>query len=141
MFDTSSQFLLSGVTSVVKGAPATCVRISISLHIPHQPLNRHHQVPYCMHYVMVVRLALIGRSPPTALVARPIQAFHIEEVRQNGDARGGVQTLNRTCSAPDYYVTSPMMSFNRCQKGVTTNIYGGTDNMAAFVQHWLFNDY
>ncbi len=34
-----------------------------------------------------------------------------------------------------------MTSYNRLQKGVTTNLYGGTDNMTAFVLHWLFNDY
>ena len=33
-----------------------------------------------------------------------------------------------------------MTSYNRRQKVVITNLYGGTDNMEAFVLHWLFND-
>ena len=48
---------------------------------------------------------------------------------------------NRTRSAKDYYATFSMTSYNRCQKGVTTNHYDGTDSMEAFVLRWLFNDY
>ena len=94
-----------------------------------------------MHHAMVAGLALIGRSPSYYTRLRPIQPFHIEESAQNGGALGGVQTSDHTCSAQDYYVTFSMTSYKRRQKGVTTNLYGGTDNMAGFVLHWLFNDY
>ena len=34
-----------------------------------------------------------------------------------------------------------MTSYNHRYKGVTANLYGGTENMVVFVLHWLFNDY
>ena len=70
-----------------------------------------------------------------------MQAFHIEEGRQNGDARDGVKTSNGTFSEPVYCVTFSMTSYYCCEKGVTINLYGGTNNMEAFVPHCLFNDY
>ena len=71
----------------------------------------------------------------------PITLLHVRELRQNCDARGRVRTQNPKRSAPNYYVTFSMMSYNHRYKGATTNLYGGTDNMAAFVLHWLFNCY
>ena len=94
-----------------------------------------------MNYVTVTWLALIGRSLSYYTRLRPIQPFHIDEPTQNVDALGGVRTWNYTCSAPDYYVTFSMTSYKRYQKGVTTNIYGGTHYMGAFVLRWLFDDY
>ena len=84
-------------------------------------------LPSCMHYVMVTWLAVIGLSPPTTLVSRPIQSFHIVEGLQNSVARGGLQTWNHESSATGYYVIFSMTSYNRCQKDVTTNLYSGTD--------------
>ena len=75
VFDTSSQFLLPGVTSVVKGASARHIRLPNSLPLPIRPLHRRQRLPACMHYVMVTWLAVVGRSPPTTLVSRLYKLF------------------------------------------------------------------
>ena len=41
--------------------------------------------------------------------------------------------------AKTYSMTSKVIGLNHTQ--ITTNLYGGTNNTAAFVLRWMFNDY
>ena len=147
VFDSSSRLLLHGVTSVVEGIPRRTVRymhdsLSLSLHLTPRPsLRPCKRVPACLHYVTVACLALNSRSPSSYNRLRPIQTLPIEEHTQNVAALGGVRTQEPMRSALHHYATFSMTSYNRCQKGVTINHYGGTDNMEAFVLRWVFNDY
>ena len=97
----------------VSGQRGICY-MHTSLYLPPRPppsLQHHQQVLACMHYVMVTWLDLIGRSPSYYTRFPPITSFHVGELLQHCDAHGGVQTQNRTRSAPDYYVTFSMTSY------------------------------
>ena len=114
---------------------------SLSLPLTPRPsLRPHKQVPACLHYVTVALLA--DWSFPLLLHSSP--AYTATSYWRTFSERRSAwwsTEVDPDCSAPDYYVTFSLTSYIPCTKGVTTNLYGGTDNMARFVLHWLFIDY
>ena len=88
--------------------------IHLSLQFPFLPLDK-------LLHVCITSRSFPSRGPPHL----PYTAVCAMLRAHSATGSPSTQTCHRVSSALEYCVTFPMTLYRRCQKGVTTNLYGG----------------